>query len=96
MSEVPRLDIQESWADRMADARKVFKLGEGAAAAWLAEDPEAATLAENLRLQAQEHPGVVEGALHRREDEEIMADPRVQESIRQMEAGELTDITPAD
>lgn len=53
-----------------------------------------ATVREMRRLGNK--PGILEAVLARADDEETLADPKLQESIRQMESGELTDITPID
>lgn len=62
----------------------------------LSADPEVAEAAAEMRRLTEEDPRAVETVLHRLEDEAIMADPRVQESIRQSEAGEVTEITDGD
>lgn len=58
------------------------------------DDVAKAALADVQRLGSKR--GVAEAALNRIEDEETLADPQLQESVRKEEAGELTDITPED
>lgn len=62
----------------------------------LANDPEFAAGVAAMDRLAEEDPRIVEAVLHLIDDEETFSDPRVQESISQMEAGELIDITPVD
>ena len=56
--------------------------------AFLASDPEAAAAAAELRRLGSK-PGVLEAVLARVDDEETLADPALQESLKAAEAGEL-------
>ena len=99
--EIPANGLEQAFEERLAEAREVLRKGPRAAGDWLAEgDGEtqlvkaAAITTEIARLGNK--PGVVEGALHRIEDEETLADPELQRSLGEMVTGKLTEITPTD
>jgi hypothetical protein len=54
------------------------------------------TLRENLSQLSEADQGLVVVVLHHIEDQAILSDPGFQESLKQMEAGELTEITDFD
>lgn len=55
-----------------------------------------AGISEEELLRLATHPKASQFLLERLDDVNTLADPRLQESIRQAEAGELVDITPVD
>lgn len=92
------------WADAetqrlLAEARDVLATGDvDKIAEWLSAGDE--TMVEELAADLIElqgaNPEVARAALQRLEDQELLSDSRLQESLRQMHAGELIDITPSD